>query len=52
MTAPMTAAKATWEMTMDGELVFWICFFVGGYSLAVGILLRIALKKGHGDSVD
>lgn len=30
---------------MDTELVFWICFFVGGYSLVVGALLRIALKS-------
>ena len=30
---------------MDGELVFWVCFFVGGYSLVVGALLRIALKS-------
>ncbi len=30
---------------MDVELVFWICFFVGGYSLVVGLLLRIALKS-------
>lgn len=30
---------------MDAELVFWICFFVGGYSLVVGALLRIALKS-------
>lgn len=30
---------------MDAELVFWICFFVGGYSLVVGVLLRIALKS-------
>lgn len=30
---------------MDGELVFWICLFVGGYSLVVGALLRIALKN-------
>jgi len=30
---------------MDGELIFWICAFVGGYSLAVGGLLRIALKS-------
>jgi len=34
---------------MNGELVFWICFFVGGYSLTVGALLRIALKKGSGE---
>ena len=34
---------------MDGELVFWICFFVGGYSLVVGALLRIALKNGGSD---
>lgn len=31
---------------MDGELIFWICVFVGGYSLVVGALLRIALKNG------
>lgn len=30
---------------MDGELIFWIVIFVGGYSLVVGWLLRIALKK-------
>lgn len=30
---------------MDAELVFWIFFFVGGYSLVVGALLRIALKN-------
>lgn len=30
---------------MDGELIFWICVFMGGYSLAVGALLRIALKS-------
>jgi len=30
---------------MDGELVFWVCFFVGRYSLVVGALLRIALKS-------
>lgn len=30
---------------MDAELIFWICFFVGGYSLVVGALLRIALKS-------
>lgn len=30
---------------MDGELIFWICFFVGGYSVVVGTLLRIALKN-------
>jgi hypothetical protein len=30
---------------MDGELIFWILFFVGGYSLVVGYLLRIALRE-------
>jgi len=30
---------------MDTELIFWIAFFVGGYALVVGALLRIALKK-------
>lgn len=30
---------------MDAELIFWIVFFVGGYSLVVGWLLRIALSK-------
>jgi len=30
---------------MNGELAFWICIFVGGYSLVVGALLRIALKS-------
>ena len=30
---------------MDAELIFWIAFFVGGYSLVVGLLLRIALRK-------
>jgi len=30
---------------MDAELIFWMAFFVGGYSLVVGWLLRIALKK-------
>lgn len=34
---------------MDAELVFWICFFVGGYSVIVGTLLRIALKNSGGD---
>ena len=34
---------------MDGELIFWVCFFVGGYSLAVGTLLRIALKNSSDD---
>jgi len=33
---------------MDAELIFWIAFFVGGYSLIVGALLRIALKKRPG----
>ena len=30
---------------MDAELIFWIAFFVGGYSLVVGLLLRIALRR-------
>ena len=30
---------------MGGELIFWICIFVGGYSLVVGALLRIALRS-------
>ena len=30
---------------MDAELIFWMAFFVGGYSLVVGLLLRIALKR-------
>ncbi len=30
---------------MDAELIFWVAFFVGGYSLVVGWLLRIALKN-------
>jgi len=30
---------------MDSELILWMVFFVGGYSLAVGWLLRIALKS-------
>jgi hypothetical protein len=30
---------------MDAELIFWILFFVGGYSLVVGYLLRVALKS-------
>lgn len=31
---------------MDLELAFWMLFFVGGYAAVVGVLLRIALKKG------
>lgn len=34
---------------MDGELVFWVAFFVGGYSLVVGLLLRMALRRGPDD---
>jgi len=34
---------------MDGELIFWICVFVGGYSLVVGALLTIALNNGGDD---
>lgn len=30
---------------MDGELIFWVAFFVGGYSLVVGLLLRMALRR-------
>jgi len=30
---------------MDIELIFWMALFVGGYSLVVGALLRIALKN-------
>lgn len=30
---------------MDGELIFWMALFVGGYALVVGTLLRIALKN-------
>jgi hypothetical protein len=30
---------------MDGELLFWVLFFVGGYCLVLGVLLRIAFRK-------
>lgn len=30
---------------MDTELIFCMALFVGGYSLVVGWLLRIALKS-------
>jgi hypothetical protein len=33
---------------MDAELLFWIAFFVGGYSAVVGWLLRIALRERDG----
>lgn len=38
---------------MDLELIFWVFFFIGGYSILLGYLLRIALtgkgskKIGH-----
>ncbi len=33
---------------MDTELIFWMAFFVGGYALVVGLLLRIVLSGGGG----
>lgn len=30
---------------MDLELILWMGFFVGGYMLVLGYLLRIAMKK-------
>jgi hypothetical protein len=32
---------------MDSELIVWTLVFVGGYALALGWLLRIALGKGR-----
>jgi len=33
---------------MDAELIFWMACFVGGYSVVVGLLLRIALRRHPG----
>lgn len=33
---------------MDLELILWILFFVGGYSVVLGYLLRIAIFGGGG----
>jgi hypothetical protein len=33
---------------MDMELIAWILFFVGGYIIVLGSLLRTALRKGPG----
>ncbi len=33
---------------MDLELVTWIVVFVGGYSVVLGYLLRVALKQKEG----
>ena len=30
---------------MDGELIFWMLFFVGGYCLVLVYFLRIALRR-------
>lgn len=35
---------------MDGELLVWILFFFGGYSLVLGYLLWIAMRKREGPS--
>lgn len=35
---------------MDAELIFWMAFFVGGYSLVVGALLRLALRRRPDDA--
>lgn len=35
---------------MDLELILWILFFVGGYSIVLGYLLRIAVFGGRGDA--
>jgi hypothetical protein len=33
---------------MDLELIAWILFFVGGYMIVLGYLLRTAMRKGPG----
>jgi hypothetical protein len=34
---------------MDAELIIWIGIFLGGYTVALAYLLRIALSKDAGD---
>jgi hypothetical protein len=37
---------------MDLELVVWVLIFVGGYAAVLGYLLRIAMRKDPGSSLD